>query len=104
MFRKFLVVAAMTAGLAACGGAYYGGGRYVSVYSPPPAPLVYGRPYGYAPGPGYVWVSPYYDWRGNSWARVDGRWVRPPRRGSVWVAPSYEFRSGRHYYRHGYWR
>ncbi len=45
---------------------------------------------GYAPGPGFVWTEDYWDWRGERWFWVDGRWLRPPHACAVWVA--------------GYWR
>ena len=81
--------------LGACAGGYY-----VSV--PPPAPR-YGI-VGVAPGPGFVWVDGFWDWRGGNWFWVGGGWRRPPRRGAVWV-PARWVPAGRHYrFVRGYWR
>jgi len=86
--------------LAACG-AGYGGGYYVR--SGPPAPRYYGA-MGRSPGFGFVWTDGYWDWRGNNWYWVDGRWMRPPHHRSVWVAPQWR-RDGHGYrLRRGYWR
>ncbi|MGH9668071.1 MAG: YXWGXW repeat-containing protein [Bryobacteraceae bacterium] len=70
------------------------------VASPPP-PRV--EVYGYAPGPGYVWVSGFWDWRGR-WVWAPGRWLRPPHRGAHWVPSRWD--RGRHGYVfvRGYWR
>ena len=87
--------------LGACGGGYYGGGYYAQ--SAPPAPRYYGA-VGVAPGAGFVWTNGYWDWRGNNWAWVDGRWVRPPHSRAVWVSPEWR-REGHGYRFHkGHWR
>lgn len=87
--------------LTACAGGY----AYYNVPGPPPPPRAYGYGVvGVAPGPGYVWVDGYHDWRGGSWYWVRGSWVRPPRRHAVWVAPSYRpYGRGYRYYS-GRWR
>ena len=86
--------------LSACG-AGYGGGYYVR--SGPPAPRYYGA-VGRSPGVGFVWTDGYWDWRGNNWYWVDGRWMRPPHGHTVWVAPQWR-RDGHGYrMRRGYWR
>jgi hypothetical protein len=56
------------------------------------------------PGPGYLWVPGFWDWRASNYVWVPGYWARPPHRGAVWVAPRYVHRHRYHYYRHGYWR
>jgi hypothetical protein len=58
------------------------------------------------PGPHYVWVGGYWDWRParRDYVWVPGHWMRPPRAHSVWVAPHYVQRNHHHYYRRGYWR
>lgn len=102
MKGKFLAAAFVIGGalLAGCGGGY-GYASYGVRYAPPPPR--YGA-VGYAPGPGYAWTDGYWDWRGNNWNWVQGRWVRPPHRSAVWVAPSWrqEGRSWR--FHRGYWR
>lgn len=42
-----------------------------------------------APGPSYVWARGYWDWDGDSWAWVPGRWVAAPVAGARWIAPVY---------------
>ncbi|HLJ17988.1 MAG TPA: hypothetical protein VKV15_26055 [Bryobacteraceae bacterium] len=71
------------------------------IYSPPPPPRV--EAYGYAPGPGYVWVSGFWDWRGQ-WVWAPGRWARPPRPHAYWVPSRWE--RGHHGYAfvRGHWR
>jgi hypothetical protein len=80
------------------------GGGYVAYRVPPPPPAPVVGVVGYAPGPGYVWVSGFWDLRGGNWAWVGGRWAIPPRPRAVWVADRWE-RNGAHwrYYR-GHWR
>jgi hypothetical protein len=56
------------------------------------------------PGPGYLWVPGYWDWRGREWGWVEGTWVRPPHAHAVWVAPRYERHRDRWRYHHGHWR
>jgi WXXGXW repeat (2 copies) len=76
---------------------------YYVVPAAPPPPRAYGF-VGVAPGPGFVWVNGYWDWRGGNWFWVRGAWVRPPRPHAVWVEPSYR-RYGRGYrYYGGRWR
>ena len=88
--------------LSACAG---GGGYYYASGPPtPPPPRAMGV-VGYAPGPGYVWIDGYWDWRGNRYNYwVPGRWERPPRRGAAWVGPHWDRRGGRHVWVRGYWR
>ena len=89
MKKLLLIVVAATGLMTACGGgAYYSEGRYRRG-----APVVYGA-YGVAPGPGYVWISPYDDWRGRRYVRVPGRWARPPQGRTYW-APGYWENRGR---------
>ncbi len=85
-------------GLTACAPhGYY----YASYRMPPPPPAV---AYGVAPGPGYVWTNGYYDRRGEGWAWVEGRYMRPPRPHAVWVAPRWRQSGRRWEFRQGYWR
>jgi hypothetical protein len=71
-------------------------------YYGPPAPRV--ERYGYAPGPGYVWVPGNYVWGGNSYNWVNGRWAVPPRPHARWMPGRYERRGGHAEYREGHWR
>jgi hypothetical protein len=41
------------------------------------------------PGPAHVWAHGYWDWDGDSWAWVSGRWVRAPTAGASWVPARY---------------
>ncbi len=74
---------------------------YVAYYGPP-APRVEG--YGYAPGPGYVWIPGYYSWTGSSYSWVGGRWALPPRPHAAWVPGHYVQRYGHSEYIPGHWR
>ena len=102
MNRKLLLltfVLLLAGTLAACASGY--GAYYVR--TPPPPPGAYGV-IGVAPGPGYAWVSGYWDWRGGNYFWVRGAWVRPPRRGAVWIGPVYRpYRNG-YRYEGGRWR
>jgi hypothetical protein len=71
-------------------------------YYGPPAPRA--ERYGYAPGPGYVWVPGYYTWHGNGYNWMSGRWAAPPRPHAKWVPGRYERRGGHSEYREGHWR
>ncbi len=42
-----------------------------------------------SPGPGYVWASGSWDWRGNDWGWVPGRWDRPGSHNVQWVKAQY---------------
>src|SRR5580658_1460864 len=74
---------------------------YVSYYGPP-APRV--ESYGYAPGPGYVWVPGYNSWAGSNYHWVGGRWEVPPRPHAAWVPGHYVDRYGHSEYIEGHWR
>src|SRR5258708_24156093 len=100
--RRALLTGVLLAGgglAAACGSQHYG----YSYVSPPPAPVSMGV-VGYAPGPGYGWVSGYWDLRGGRWFWVGGRWARCPRPRALWVSGYWS--PYRHSYRwhRGYWR
>jgi hypothetical protein len=71
-------------------------------YVPPPPALRY-EAYGYAPGPGYVWVGGFWDWR-DRYVWVPGYWARPPRPRAVWVPGRGYYSHNRYYYRRGHWR
>jgi hypothetical protein len=89
--------------LTACAGAY--AGTYYAVPGPPPPPPAYGYGVvGVAPGPGFVWVNGYHEWRGGSYVWVRGAWMRPPRPHAVWVAPTYRRHGNGYRYYGGHWR
>jgi hypothetical protein len=42
------------------------------------------------PAPGHVWARGYWDWDGDSWAWVPGRWAVGPTRAASWLPARYE--------------
>ena len=72
-------------------------------YAPPPPPPRAGF-YGHAPGPGYVWIDGFWDWRARSYAWAPGYWSRPPRPHAIWVPGRADYNHGRYSYRRGHWR
>ncbi len=62
------------------------------------------RPYGVAPGPGYVWMGGYWGYRGNAYAWVPGRWAVPPRPHAAWAPGYWEHHGGRYRFHEGRWR
>jgi len=57
-----------------------------------------------SPGPGYVWVPGYYQYRGSSYAWVAGRYERPPRARARWVQGHWERDRRGWYFVEGHWR
>lgn len=55
------------------------------------------------PGPGHVWARGYWDWDGDSWAWVPGRWAVGPTRTARWVPARYERVSSGWQYIPGHW-
>ena len=97
MKRALLVVPAFAILLLA--GCAVHAGYYVA--GPPPPPVV--GVVGYAPGPGYVWIDGFYDWRGR-YVWVPGYWARPPHPHARWVPGRAYYGRGHYSYRRGYWR
>jgi WXXGXW repeat (2 copies) len=97
MKRYGLILVFSTFSMIGCAG---GVGYYANV----PPPPIRAEAYGPAPGPGYVWTSGYWGWRGNSYAWVGGNWSRPPRARAVWVAPYWERAGARYRFHAGRWR
>ncbi len=99
MKRWMLAVPVLLAGLATgCAGSYHYG--YVGMAPPPPRY----EAYGYAPGPGYVWINGYWGYGGGRYNWVPGRWARPPHARDRWEAGRWEHtRQGYRYYE-GRWR
>jgi len=100
MKRIWMVAAVVMMGsvLAGCAA----NGAYVMRYGPPPPPR-YGM-MGVAPGPGYVWMEGFWDWRGGNWHWMPGRWAVPPRPHAVWVPGYWEPNGHAYRFRPGYWR
>ena len=100
MRKKFLGGMLLLLGgmLAGCAGGY----STAFVAYGPPAPR-YGA-VGVAPGPGFVWIDGYWNWRGGRYVWAPGYWAHPPRRGAVWVRPEW-YRHGNGWRMHeGHWR
>ena len=98
MKRSWLLVLmfAMLSAVGCTAGAAY--------YAPVPPPPARAEVYGVAPGPGFVWVTGYWGWRGGRYAWEPGRWARPPRPRSVWVPGYWEGHHNRYRYHEGHWR
>jgi len=96
--KAFLLWPVLMTGLTAAGCAAHV--AYVRV-PPPPARV---EAYGYAPGPGYVWIQGYWRWGGRGYAWAPGYWVRPPRPAAVWVPGHWVSTPSGYYWRAGHWR
>ncbi|HUI43541.1 MAG TPA: YXWGXW repeat-containing protein [Terriglobia bacterium] len=94
-FYMLLFAVLMTAGLASA--------QQVVIRVAPPRPEHVGR-IGRAPGPGFVWIEGYHEWRGNAYVWVPGRWERPPRPRARWVRPHYRHVRGGWIFVAGHWR
>lgn len=55
----------------------------------PPSPIEEAVVESTRPGPSYVWVAGYWDYRPTGWLWVSGRWAAPPAAEVRWVAPEY---------------
>lgn len=78
----------------------YGGAMSVYNAPPPPPPPVYGgfrRPA--CPGPNFIWVDGFWNWRGSRYSWVSGYWAARPHARAFWVGPRYD--RGRYF--SGYW-
>lgn len=99
MAAKFGMLAVLAGVLSGCGGGY------VAYRAPMPPPRPYGvGMVGRPPGPGYVWVDGYHDWRGRGYVWVPGDWRRPPRARAVWIPGRFEQRGRRNVWISGRWR
>jgi hypothetical protein len=97
-WKKALPLILLSATLLGCTSRSYYSRRY-----PPPPPRAYGV-IGTTPGPGYVWIDGYQDWRAPRYVWVPGRWVRPPRARAVWVPGHWNHRGGRQVWIRPHWR
>jgi hypothetical protein len=50
-----------------------------------------------------VWVAGFWDWQGDSWVWIPGRWVVPEARRARWIAPRYVRIAGGWRYIPGHW-
>lgn len=68
----------------------------------PPPPLRYERrpP---MPGPGYMWVDGYWNWRGGRYVWVPGHWDRPPYAGAYWSHGHWDRYDDGWHYHEGHW-
>ncbi len=55
------------------------------------------------PGPTHLWARGYWDWDGDSWAWVPGRWAVGPTRAASWVPARYERVTSGWQYVPGHW-
>ena len=100
---KILATVLLAGALTACGGrGYYGNYGYRTPPPPPPGYSTYNR--GYAPGPGYMWIDGYQDWRGSRYTWVPGAWRRPPHPRAVWVPGRFVPRGRNHVWIGAHWR
>jgi len=97
-FAAAALVAASMLATTACAGA---SGRVYIRSGPPPlraeAVVV-------SPGPGYVWIPGYYNYRGGGYAWVGGRYERAPRARARWVPSHWERDRRGWYFVEGRWR
>ena len=50
-----------------------------------------------------VWIRGFWDWQGDQWIWVPGRWDRPVRRHARWIGPRYHREFGAWRYEPGHW-
>jgi hypothetical protein len=58
---------------------------------------------GHRPSPGQVWIAGAWDWQGNDWSWVAGRWERPERSGVRWYKARYVREGAAWRYEPGHW-
>ena len=68
-------------------------------WAPPPMLVEFVPP---QPYPGAFWTGGYWVWEGN-WVWAHGRWASPPRPGYGWVNPYYEHRGDSVVFISGFW-
>lgn len=76
--------------------------QVIYVREAPPAPIV--EVISVAPGPGYIWVGGFHEWRGAHYVWVRGYYSLPPRGFSIWIGDRWHHDD--HGWRHerGHWR
>ena len=70
----------------------------------PPAPRREVILYDQRPGRDYVWINGSYDWEGDGWVWVPGRWDRAPLARAVWVPARWVHARRGWYFVEGHWR
>jgi len=50
-----------------------------------------------------VWVRGFWDWQGDNWVWIPGRWIVPEERRARWVGPRYVRFAGGYRYVPGHW-
>jgi hypothetical protein len=68
----------------------------------PPVPIVETIPP--SPGPNWVWVGGYHQFRGGRYVWIKGHYAHPPHPGQSWVAGHYDKRGKGWVYVGGHWR
>ena len=56
-----------------------------------------------SPGRDYRWIRGSWDWQGDQWVWIDGRWDRPDRRGVRWIPARTQPMYGSWRYVPGHW-
>jgi len=77
-------------------------GLDVRIVTRRPPPLRYERRIP-SPGRGYVYVKGFWNWDGNSWQWVPGRWDRPAVADAYWIPARYVRTSRGTIYEPGHW-
>jgi len=54
------------------------------------------------PGPQYAWTGGYWSWYGR-WVWIHGRWLPPPQPGYHWIPPYYDHRGDHVVFVGGFW-
>ena len=67
-----------------------------------PPPLRYERRIA-SPGEGYVWVRGFWNWNGDQWEWIPGRWDRPAVAEAYWIPARYIRTSRGTIYEPGHW-
>jgi len=50
-----------------------------------------------------IWIAGFWDWQGDQWTWVPGRWDHPRDRHARWIRPRYRSEYGAYRYEPGHW-
>ena len=50
-----------------------------------------------------VWIRGFWDWQGDNWVWIPGRWTVPEERHARWIGPRYRREYGSYRYIPGHW-